>query len=187
MRRESNKETRTGDTTAHNIHAGRDFTQINNSITQSPHPNQQSSETNTPPADSWLQVFRFLLKPSSITIPRLNTLFRASFLGSLVVILGTLTAVIPNYTPLFSTGYPLAPNVFFPVLFSASLVAYISKEYFRTRESSTCPACNTEFSFIPTRNPNTPTDAFESSSFDSRTTECTHCDYAQTDPLQLPR
>ncbi len=168
MRRDSDTKTKTGDTTAHNIHAGRDFTQINKSITQPTPLEQRSPPSKKPPTDSWLQLFTFLLKPSPVTIPRLNTVFRTSFLGSIAVLLGILTAVIPNYTPLFSAGYPLAPSTFFPIVLMASLVAIVSKEYFLTRESTTYPACEAPFSLITTDYPEKPAISTNSPDYGTR-------------------
>lgn len=178
---DSDDRTRTGETTARNIRAGRDFTQINNSINH-PTPNaERVPATDTSPINSWPQFFVFLLKSSHITIPRLNTLFRASFFVSIAVLLGTLTAVIPNYTPVFSTGYPLAPSVFFPVLLSATLVIYVSKEYFLTREQTTCPSCESPFSLLPTDRTENHANPTDSHSHRERTVECVHCDYELTE------
>lgn len=173
---DSDERTQAGETTARNIHAGRDFTQINNSINHST-PSPKRVPAHTSPINSWLQFFVFLLKSPHVTIPRLNTLFRASFFGSVAVLLGTLTAIIPNYTPAFSSGYPLAPSVFFPILLSATLVAYVSKEYFLTREKSTCPSCESPFSLLSTPRPGNHVNSTDPYSHGKRTIECVHCDY----------
>lgn len=178
MPRDSDGPSRAGNTTARNIQTGRDFTQINNSIT---HPEQPSSRHEVYATDSWLQLFTFLLKPSSITIPRLNTVFRAGFLGSIAVILGTLTTILPNYTPIFSDGYSLAPSVYFPIIISAFLVAYVSKEYFLTRESTTCPSCDSPFSLLPKSPKERPIASTTSHLTETRTIECTKCEYELTE------
>ena len=181
MPRDSDGPSRAGNTTARNIQTGRDFTQINNSITHPTHPKQPSSRHEVYATDSWLQFFTFLLKPSAITIPRLNTVFRAGFLGSIAVILGTLTTVLPNYTLIFSDGYSLAPSVYFPIILSAFLVAYISKEYFLTRESTTCPSCDSPFSLLPKSPKERPIASTTSHLTETRTIECTQCEYELTD------
>lgn len=181
MPRDSDGPSRTGDTTARNIQAGRDFTQINTAITHPTHPEQPSPSDEAHAIDSWLHLFTFLLKRSSITIPRLNTVFRAGFLGSIAVILGTVTTVLPNYTPVFSDGSSLAPTVYFPIILSAFLVAYVSKEYFLTRETTTCPSCNSPFSLLPKTPAERPRSSTVSPHYGNRTVECTQCEYELTE------
>lgn len=181
MPRDSDGPSRAGDTTARNIQAGRDFTQINTAITHPTHPEQQAPRDEAHAIDSWLQLFTFLLKRSPITIPRLNTVFRAGFIGSIAVILGTVTTILPNYTPLFSDGSSLAPSVYFPIILSAFLVAYVSKEYFLTRETTTCPSCKSSFSLLPKIHAERPRSSTVSPHYGTRTVECTQCEYKLTE------
>lgn len=172
---------RSGDITAKNVRAGRDVTQITNAVHNPTDAAQKFPVTEKSSRDSWLQFFVFLLTNYPIRVSHLNSVFRASFALSLIVLLGTLTAVIPNYTPIFSAGYPLAPSVFFPIILSASLVIYVSREYFLTRESSTCPDCNSPFSLRTTDLYEFPHYSTDSHRRGERTVECTHCAYEATE------